>query len=96
MPSSEWRTCRTLRVIETLAQHIQAARLHAYPLIDEIQPGIVIALGKKAKKILAIGGRPFRDLIVWNRSQALTEAALQERAAAAVEIRRRILGRPSG
>lgn len=66
---------------------LRAAEFFAYPLIDELQPRTIVAMGKKAASILAIGGRSFADLIVWNRSQAATSPVLKERALAAERIR---------
>jgi len=63
-----------------------AARLYALPLIDELAPAVVIAVGKRAADILRMGGRTIEHLVVWNRAQAATPPVLQERKAAAEQI----------
>jgi hypothetical protein len=85
-----WRTASESAFDDTVA--LKAAKLYAYPLIAELNPRIIIAMGKKAAKILALGGTRFANLIVWNRAHAPTPPVLQERAAAAADILR-ILGR---
>jgi hypothetical protein len=56
------------------------------PLIDELQPSLVIAMGKRASEILALSKRKAPPLVVWNRAQAATEAVLRERANSAAEV----------
>lgn len=79
-----WRTASKSSFGDTVSKN--AAKLYAYPLIDELQPRIVVAMGKTAAKILALGGGDFPDLIVWNRSQAPMLAVREERAATAEKI----------
>jgi hypothetical protein len=62
------------------------ARLYALPLIEELTPAIVIAVGKRSADILRMAGRPIEHLVVWNRAQAATPYVLQERKAAAEQI----------
>ncbi len=84
-----WRTASKSGFDETIKK--KAATLYAYPLIDELRPRLIIALGKKVASILSTGGRSFPNLIIWNRAQASTPAVLQERSMTAAQIRR-ILG----
>jgi hypothetical protein len=63
-----------------------AAHLYALPLIEELAPTVVIAVGKRAADVLRLGGRPTKHLIVWNRAQAATAPVLQERRTAAEQI----------
>lgn len=63
-----------------------AARLYALPLIEELVPTVVIAVGKRAAEILQLGGHRVKHLIVWNRAQAATAPVLQERRVAVQEI----------
>ncbi|MBX7123949.1 MAG: hypothetical protein K1X42_17620 [Opitutaceae bacterium] len=63
-----------------------AATSYAYPLIEELRPKVIVAMGKKAAKILSLGGRSFPNLIVWNRAQVATPSVQQERAAAAKQV----------
>lgn len=64
----------------------RAARLHARPLIEELQPALVICLGKVAGSILKMAGKGLPPVIVWNREQAARPAVLAERRRAAAEI----------
>lgn len=64
----------------------RAAQSYAYPLIDELNPKVIIALGKRAASILKLGGRDFEDLIVWNRAQAATKEVIADRTATAARI----------
>jgi hypothetical protein len=62
------------------------AALYVRPLLDELAPAAVIALGKRAAEILALAGPISCQLVVWNRSQAATAAVRLERAAAAALV----------
>jgi hypothetical protein len=73
----------------------KAAKLYVYPLIEELQPKLIIALGKCATKILHLAGQEPPRLITWNCAQAATPAVLEERAKAAAEILT-VLGRRQG
>lgn len=79
-----WRTASEGSFGSEVAQ--KAAVLFAYPLIDELQPRLIVALGKKAADILQNNGRSFSNLVVWNRSRAATPAVVAERQAAAQKI----------
>jgi hypothetical protein len=64
-----------------------ACVLYAYPLIEELQPKLIVALGKRTEEILLMGGQKLpAPLITWNRAQAATAAVLKERVKAAAEI----------
>jgi hypothetical protein len=56
------------------------------PLLLELAPQVVIALGKRAASILAMTGGPIKNLIVWNRAQAATARVKSDRAEAASRI----------
>ena len=64
----------------------RAAKLYALPLIEELKPNVIVALGKRAATVLSLGDRTFPDLIVWNRAQAATTAVRIERASTAERI----------
>jgi hypothetical protein len=81
-----WRTASESNFADTVSA--QAAKLYAYPLIEELEPRVIIAMGKKAARILAIGGKRFERLIVWNRAQVATASVMSERVVAAAEILR--------
>ena len=83
-----WRSGSDSNFDDAVAE--KAARLYALPLIEELAPAVVIALGKRAAEILQMGGHRIKNLIVWNRAQAVTAPVLQERRAAAQEIFRRV------
>ncbi len=87
-----WRTESCSAFSDDVAR--RAAIHYAYPLIEELQPQVVVALGKRVEQILCLGGSPPADVIVWNRAQAATSAVLQEREQTAAEICRRLGGRP--
>jgi hypothetical protein len=55
-------------------------------LIEELEPRVIVALGKRAAEILELSGLGLPNLIVWNRAQAATSAVKQERAQAAAHI----------
>lgn len=48
------------------------AMLYVRPLLDELAPRVVVAMGKRAAAILAMAGPIDGTLIVWNGSQAAT------------------------
>ncbi|MGH8457599.1 MAG: hypothetical protein ACRETE_11470, partial [Stenotrophobium sp.] len=85
-----WRTGSNSAFSDAVAK--KAATLYASPLIEELQPTVVIALGKTAGNILRLSGKKLPHLIVWNRAQAARPAVLKERAEAAAEVFR-VLGR---
>lgn len=65
----------------------KAATLFLRPLIADLAPAIIVAMGKEdVPKFLQMTGLPIPKLILWNRSQAATPAALAERKAAAARI----------
>lgn len=57
----------------------QAARLYAIPLVEELEPRIIIAVGKKAATILGHATITMPSTVVWNRAQALTKSVDEER-----------------
>ncbi len=79
-----WRSGSDSNFDDTVAAN--AARLYALPLIEELAPTVVIAVGKRAADILRMGGRSIQHFVVWNRAQAATPGVLQERRAAAEQI----------
>ncbi len=64
----------------------KTATLYVRPLLDELTPRVVVAMGKRAAAILAMAGPIAGTLIVWNRSQAATPAVRRERAETAARI----------
>lgn len=76
-----WRTGSQSNFADAVAEN--AARLYVKPMIDDLRPSVVVALGKGAARVLALGGLLTNEVIVWNRAQAPTKPVLQERTAAA-------------
>ena len=79
-----WRTESKSKFDDATAR--KAASLYVRPLLDELMPRVVVAMGKRAAEILALAGPIAGTLIVWNRSQAATPAVRRERAEAAARI----------
>jgi hypothetical protein len=79
-----WRTESRSAFSDNVAQ--RAAQLYVRPLLSELVPRVVIALGKRAATILEMTGQALPNLIVWNRAQAATASVKRERADAAARI----------
>jgi hypothetical protein len=80
-----WRTASESKFSEFVAK--KTAELYVRPLIEELKPSLIVAMGKKrVAPILEMTGLSLPKLIIWNRSQALTEPVRWERANAAKEI----------
>lgn len=79
-----WRTGSESSFDDAVAE--RAAKLYAHPLIKELDPLVLICLGKRAAEIVRIGRPPLPRLITWNRAQAATPGVLAERKRAAVEV----------
>ena len=79
-----WRTASQSRFDDGVAG--RASQLFVNPLLEELNPTLIIAMGKRAAEILELAGPPFADVIVWNRAQAATAAVKRERAQAASRI----------
>jgi len=79
-----WRSESKSAFSDAVAQ--KAAVLYAYPLIEELRPSLIIAMGKRVTQILHLVEGELPPVITWNRAQAATVAVLQDRAAAAGNI----------
>jgi len=79
-----WRTDSESRFANEIA--LRATELYVEPLIAELKPKIVIALGKRAATMLTKHNHPSYESVVWNRAQAATPNVIAERAAAAARI----------
>lgn len=79
-----WRTESRSAFDVSVAQ--RAARFYVQPLLAELVPRVVIAMGKRAGSILELTGEHFQNLIVWNRAQAATPIVRKERSEAAARI----------
>lgn len=76
-----WRTASKSAFSESIAR--KAAQLYAGPIVHELNPAIIVAVGKKAAKILEYAGLLSESVVVWNRAQALRPEVVAEREAAA-------------
>ena len=63
-----------------------AARLYVGPLVAELRPKVVVALGKRAREIIDRAPVSKAHVLTWNRAQAATPAVLQDRQQCAEEI----------
>ena len=79
-----WRTGSKSNFSDFVAQN--AVERYAFPFIAELNPRLVVALGKRASQILSCVPRKLPQVIVWNRAQAATPAVKRERAASAAAV----------
>lgn len=81
-----WRTASKSRFSPAVAE--RTAILYVAPLLIDLQPSIVVAVGKRAAGILSLArtSEPLH-VIVWNRAQALTKDVAADRVTAAAELR---------
>jgi hypothetical protein len=79
-----WRTESGSNFSENVS--IRAVEFFVRPLIQELEPSIIVALGKtRVPSILSRTGLSLPKIIVWNCARALTSSVKQERAMAARE-----------
>ncbi len=57
------------------------------PLLEELQPRIVVAVGKKVHRMLDEAGSCIASLVVWNRARALTQSVCEQRQQAGELLR---------
>lgn len=76
-----WRTKSQSRFAKAVAR--QAAELYAKSITQELEPRIIIAVGKRAAEILEYANLMSPAVVVWNRAQALTPQVAAERKLAA-------------
>jgi len=82
-----WRTHSKSKFSDDVAS--KTARLFVRPLIEELKPTLIVALGKqRVPEILKMTGLALPLVIEWNRSQAATAAAKHGRALSANKILR--------
>jgi len=79
-----WRTESQSNFDDSVA--FKALKLYVEPLFEELQPRLIIALGKRAASILRHTQKQLPEMVVWNRAQAATITVKQERAEAAERI----------
>ena len=76
-----WRTASQSAFSKGIAR--KAAQLYVAPIVRELQPKVIVAVGKKAAKMLEYAGLLSESVVVWNRAQALRPSVTAEREAAA-------------
>ena len=79
-----WRTASQSSFGDSVAT--TTAELYVAPLIKELRPRLIIALGKRASEILQMVPGPLPQVITWNRARAASAAVKQQRAASAHRI----------
>jgi hypothetical protein len=79
-----WRTASKSDFEDFVAR--KAAELYVRPLIDELKPSVIIAMGKRASYILNMTGFSPSKIVTWNRAQAARAAVLRDRALAATRV----------
>jgi len=79
-----WRTASKSGFSEIVAA--RAATLYVKPLLDELKPRLVVALGKRAGAIVQTIETKPAQVLIWNRAQAATLQVRQERADTARKI----------
>jgi uracil-DNA glycosylase len=56
-----------------------AAKLYVRPVIDELSPKIIVAVGKRAGEIVVLAQRSSDRVVVWNRERALRPSVIEDR-----------------
>jgi hypothetical protein len=85
-----WRTESQSMFANSVAE--RAATLYVTPLLQELQPSVVVAVGKRAAEIIKLTRMALPPVVTWNRAQALTVAVAREREEAAAELKRLLSG----
>lgn len=80
-----WRTYSGSGFSKTVARH--AARLYAVPMVRELRPSLIVAVGKKAAEILGYVDLLSQDVVVLNCARARTPDVKAERKAAKEKFR---------
>jgi hypothetical protein len=80
-----WRTRSEARFRRATGD--AAVRLYAMPLLDELKPRVLVALGKRVARILAAANVSHPRLVVWNRERAPRPEVRAEREYALSQIR---------
>ena len=68
----------------------RAAENYLAPLLDDLKPKVLVAVGKKVSRMLGNIGRIDASVVVWNRERALRPSVIQEREQAAMQFARLI------
>ena len=79
-----WRTASTGQYHKTVSR--KTAFLYVEPYLEELQPQLIVAVGKKANEALDFLGRLPAEVVVWNRARAATPAVIAERKEASKRL----------
>jgi uracil-DNA glycosylase len=79
-----WRTGSKSNFADEVADN--ALKFYALPLIQELTPRVIVAMGKRAAAILETADREIPEVITWTRAQAATESVKRERVDSAARI----------
>ena len=79
-----WRTLSESGFSDPAAR--KSVELYVKPLLSELTPRVVVALGKKAAQVLELVQPLDAELVVWNRARAPKPAVVAERAAATARL----------
>lgn len=73
-----WRTASESNFSDYISE--KTSQLYISPLLEELKPKLIIAMGKsRVPDIIVKSGADKHQIMVWNRSQAPTPAAIIER-----------------
>ena len=73
-----WRTQSGSKFTDEVAR--RTAGLYVTPLVSDLAPRVIVALGKRAAEVIALAETGDVPVIVWNRAQAATAAVKADRA----------------
>ena len=76
-----WRTASQSAFSEAVSR--KAAQLYVDPFVRQLQPKVIVAVGKKAAEMLEYAGHLSEAVVVWNRARALRPSVVADREAAA-------------
>lgn len=79
-----WRTASTSQFHKSVSR--KTASLYVGPYLEELQPRLIVAVGKKANEALEFLSRPMAEVVVWNRARAPTAQVVAEREAASMRL----------
>jgi hypothetical protein len=79
-----WRTASQSKFVVSVAR--SAARLYALPLIKELDPRIIVAVGKRAATILGYSNVDLPPVVTYTREQAAKKSVVRAREEALAQL----------
>jgi hypothetical protein len=76
-----WRTASQAAFSKAVSR--KAAQLYVDPFVRQLQPNVIVAVGKRAAEMLEHAGHLSEAVVVWNRARALRPSVVADREAAA-------------